>query len=49
MIIKYTINNEQKLGHFVDGIYIPEELIEQNFLKRRKNFHGSEWIALVGE
>ena len=28
---KYTINNEliqQKLGHFVDGMYIPEESIE---------------------
>ena len=49
---KYTINNElvrQKLGHFVDGIYIPEEFIEENFWKRRGNFHGSELIALVGE
>ena len=38
---KYTINNQliqQKLGRFVDGIYIPEESIEQNFLKRRQNF-----------
>ena len=49
---KYTINNQliqQKLGHFVDGIYIPEELIEQNFLKRRQNFHGSKLIALTLE
>jgi hypothetical protein len=48
---KYTINNEliqQKLGHFVDGVYIPEESIEQNFMKRRQNFHGSELIALEG-
>ena len=48
---KYTINNEliqQKLGHFVDGMYIPEESIEQNFMKRRKNFHGSKLIALAG-
>ena len=49
---KYTINNElvrQKLGHFVDGIYIPEEFIEENFWKRRGNFHGSELIALTNE
>ena len=47
---KYTINNEliqQKLGHFVDGMYIPEESIEQNFLKRRQNFHGSKLIAVT--
>lgn len=47
---KYTINNkliQQKLGHFVDGMYIPEESIEQNFLKRRQNFHGFELIALT--
>ena len=47
---KYTINNQliqQKLGWFVDGIYIPEESIEQNFLKRRHNFHGSKLIALT--
>ena len=46
---KYTINNiliQHKLGYFVDGIYIPEELIEQNFLKRRQNFQGSKLIAL---
>ena len=49
---KYTINNQliqQKLGQFVDGIYIPEESIEQNFLKRRQNFHGSKLIALTIE
>ena len=49
---KYTINNQliqQKLGHFVDGMYIPEELIEQNFLKRRQNFHGLKLIALALE
>ena len=49
---KYTINNQliqQKLGRFVDGIYIPEESIEQNFLKRRQNFHGSKLIALTIE
>ena len=47
---KYTINNrliQQKLGHFVDGMYKPEKLIEQNFLKRRQNFHGSKLIALT--
>ena len=47
---KYTINNQliqQKLGHFVDGKYIPEESLEQNFLKRRQNFHGFELIALT--
>ena len=46
---KYTINNEivkQKLGYFFEGMYIPEELIEQNFLKRRQNFQGSKLIAL---
>ena len=49
---KYKINNEliqQKVGCFVDGIYIPEESIEQNFLKRRQNFHGTQLIALAGE
>ena len=49
---KYTINNQliqQKLGHFVNGMYVPEESIEQNFLKRRQNFHGSELIALTLE
>ena len=49
---KYTINNiiiQQKLGHFVDGMYIQEESMEQNFLKRRQNFHGSELIALTNE
>ena len=47
---KYIINNQliqQKLGHFVGGMYIPEESIEQNFLKRRHNFHGSKLIALT--
>ena len=49
---KYTINNQliqQKLGHFVGDMYIPEESIEQNFLKRRQNFHGSKLIALTLE
>ena len=47
---KYTINNhliQQKLGHFVGGTYIPEKSIEQNFLLRRHNFHGSKLIALT--
>ena len=47
---KYTINNrliQQKLGRFVGGMYMPEESIEQNFLKRRQNFHGSKLIALA--
>ena len=47
---KYTINNhliQQKLGHFVGGTYIPEESIEQNFLKRRCNLHGSKLTALT--
>ena len=49
---KYKINNEliqKKVGCFVDGIYIPEESIEQNFLKRRQNFHRTQLIALAGE
>ena len=49
---KYTINNQliqQILGHFVDDMYIPEESIEQNFLKRRQNFYGSKLIALALE
>ena len=49
---KYTINNkliQQKLGHFVNGMYVPEESIQQNFLKRRQNFHGSKLIALTLE
>ena len=28
-------------------MYIPKESIEQNFLKRRHNFHGSKLIALT--
>ena len=47
---KYTINNrliQQKLGRFVGDMYMPEESIEQNFLKRRQNFHGSKLIALA--
>ena len=49
---KYTINNqlvEQQLGHFAGCIYIPKDSVEQNFLKRRKNFHGSKLIALTLE
>ena len=49
---KYTINNkliQQKLGHFVDGAYIPEELTKQNFKDRRHNLHGLELIALAVE
>ena len=49
---KYTINNkliQQKLGHFVDGAYIPEELTKQNFVDRRHNLHGLELIALAVE
>ena len=49
---KYTINNQliqQILGHFVDDMYIPEESIEQNFLKRRQNFYGSKLIAFTLE
>ena len=49
---KYTINNkliQQKLGHFVDGVYIPEELTKQNFKDRRHNLHGLELIALAVE
>ena len=49
---KYTISNQviyQKLGNFVDGMYSKEESIEQNFMKRRQNFHGSKLIALTAE
>ena len=49
---KYTISNQviyQKLGNFVDGMYLKEESIEQNFMKRRQNFHGSKLIALTAE
>ena len=48
----YTVNNKiikQKLGHFAGSSYIPEESVEQNFLKRRHNFYGSNLIALVGD
>ena len=47
---KYNINNLvvlQKLGHYFNDIYFPDENIEQNFLKRRKNFFGSKLIALT--
>ena len=49
---KYTISNQviyQKLGNFVDGMYLKEESIEQNIMKRRQNFHGSKLIALTAE
>ena len=49
---KYTISNQviyQKLGNFVDDMYLKEESIEQNFMKRRQNFHGSKLIALTAE
>jgi hypothetical protein len=49
---KYTVNNieiKQKLGHISDGTYVTEKLIEQNFLKRRQNFHGSKLIAITNE
>ena len=49
---KYTVNNieiKQKLGHFSDGTYVTEKLIEQNFLKRRQNFHASKLIAITNE
>ena len=49
---KYTISNQviyQKLGNFVDGMYLKEESIKQNFMKRRQNFHGSKLIALTAE
>ena len=49
---KYKVNNieiKQKLGHFADGMYVTEKMIEQNFLKRRQNFHGSKLIAITNE
>ena len=49
---KYTVNNieiKQKLGHFADGTYVTEKLIEQNILKRRQNFHGSKLMAVTNE
>ena len=48
----YTVNNKiikQKLGHFAGSSYIPEESVQQNFLKRRHNFYGSNLIAFVGD
>ena len=50
LLEKYVINNqviERKLGHFVGKSYVPEELIEESFLKRRMNFNGSTIIALT--
>ena len=47
---KYVINNqviERKLGHFAGESYVPEELIEESFLKRRMNFCGSTIMALT--
>lgn len=47
---KYTINNElvqQKLGNFDENLYRPLESVEQNYLKRRQNFHGSTFIAMA--
>ena len=47
---KYVINNQiiqNKLGHFAGESYVPEELIEDLFLKRRMNFQGSTIIAMT--
>jgi hypothetical protein len=47
---KYIINHQiimQKLGHFVNETYVPNISVEQNFLRRRQNFHGFEMIAMT--
>ena len=47
---KYVVNDQtivQKLGHFVNDSYVPNIFVEQNFLRRRQNFHGFEIIAMT--
>ena len=49
---KYAVNNhviEQKLGYVSNNSYFPTEFVEQSFLRRRKNFHGLEMLAMTAE
>ena len=47
---RYLINEDiilQKLGNYSNSIFVPQQNVEQNFFKRRKNFHGSNLIVLT--
>ena len=47
---RYVVNDQiivQKLGHFVNDSYDPNISVEQNFLRRRQNFHGYGMIAMT--
>ena len=49
---KYIVNEQiivQKLGHFVDELYVPNISADENVIKRRQNFHGYEMIAVTEE
>ena len=49
---KYMVNKQtivQKLGHFDGSLYIPMKSIQQNFLKRRKNFYGYAMVAMTAQ
>ena len=46
----YTVNGHvitKKLVYFVGNLLIPIDSIEQNLLKRRKNFHGFQMIGMT--
>ena len=47
---RYAVNDQiivQKLGHFQNDSYVPSISVEQNFLRRRQNFHGFGIIAMT--
>ena len=49
---KYVVNDQiivNKIGHFVNETYVPNISVEQNFLRRRQDFHGFEMIAMTEE
>ena len=52
LIEKYIVNDQiiiQRLGHFVNDSFIPNTLVEQNFLRRRQDFQGFGMIAMTEE
>ena len=52
LIEKYIVNDQiiiQRLGHFINDSFIPNTLVEQNFLKRRQDFRGFGMIAMTVE
>ena len=49
---KYMVNSYvvvEMLGQFVNNTYFPRKDIEDNFMKRRNDFHGLELVGLTEE